>query len=77
MPRGPLQAKGLLLSCIRDENPCIFLEPKILYRSAVEAVPEGDYMLPLSKAEVLIEGMQRSIYVVKIVNKFSDLPVRF
>jgi len=56
VPRGPLQAKGLLLSCIRDENPCIFLEPKILYRSAVEAVPEGDYMMPLSKAEVLIEG---------------------
>ena len=31
-------AKGLLLSCIRDKNPCIFFEPKILYRSAVEQV---------------------------------------
>jgi pyruvate/2-oxoglutarate/acetoin dehydrogenase E1 component len=57
MPRGPTQAKGLLLSCIRDENPCIFFEPKILYRAAVEAVPEGDFMLPLSKAEVLVEGL--------------------
>ena len=34
IPRGPTQAKGLLLSCIRDQNPCIFFEPKILYRIA-------------------------------------------
>lgn len=57
MPRSPIQAKGLLLSCIRDPNPCIFFEPKILYRAAVEDVPVGDYMLPLSKAEILQEGV--------------------
>ena len=34
IPRGPIQAKGLLLAAIRDKNPVIFLEPKILYRSA-------------------------------------------
>jgi 2-oxoisovalerate dehydrogenase E1 component beta subunit len=34
VPRSPVQAKGLLLSCIADENPCIFFEPKILYRAA-------------------------------------------
>lgn len=34
IPRGPVQAKGLLLSCIADKNPCIFFEPKILYRAA-------------------------------------------
>lgn len=56
IPRGPLQAKGLLLSCIRDKNPCIFFEPKILYRLAVEQVPVKDYELPLSKADVLLEG---------------------
>lgn len=56
VPRGPIQAKGLLLSCIRDKNPCIFFEPKILYRLAVEQVPVKDYMIPLSKAEVLVEG---------------------
>lgn len=56
MPRSPIQAKGLLLSCIRDKNPCIFLEPKILYRLAVEQVPTKDYMLPLSKAQVIVEG---------------------
>ena len=56
IPRGPIQAKGLLLSCIRDRNPCIFFEPKILYRLAVEQVPVKDYMIPLSKAEILTEG---------------------
>lgn len=56
VPRGPIQAKGLLLSCIRDKNPCLFFEPKILYRLAVEQVPVKDYMIPLSKAEVLTEG---------------------
>lgn len=56
MPRGPIKAKGLLLACIRDDNPCIFLEPKVLYRSAVEMVPSQDYTLPLSSADVLVEG---------------------
>lgn len=56
IPRSPIQAKGLLLACIRDPNPCIFLEPKVLYRAAEEEVPVCDYTLPLSKAEVLKEG---------------------
>ncbi|XP_038077964.1 2-oxoisovalerate dehydrogenase subunit beta, mitochondrial-like [Patiria miniata] len=56
IPRSPIQAKGLLLSCIRDKNPCIFFEPKVLYRAAVEQVPVGDYMIPLEEAEVLVEG---------------------
>uniref|UniRef100_A0AAX7UPL1 3-methyl-2-oxobutanoate dehydrogenase (2-methylpropanoyl-transferring) n=1 Tax=Astatotilapia calliptera TaxID=8154 RepID=A0AAX7UPL1_ASTCA len=56
IPRSPIQAKGLLLSCIADKNPCIFFEPKILYRAAVEQVPEDPYTIPLSQAEVLQEG---------------------
>ena len=56
VPRGPVQAKGLLLSCIRDKNPCIFFEPKILYRSASENVPIKDYELPLGKADVIVPG---------------------
>ncbi|KAJ8290891.1 hypothetical protein GJAV_G00018890 [Gymnothorax javanicus] len=56
VPRGPFQAKGLLLSCIEDKNPCIFFEPKILYRAAVDQVPVEAYQIPLSEAEVLQEG---------------------
>jgi 2-oxoisovalerate dehydrogenase E1 component beta subunit len=56
MPRSPIQAKGLLLASIRDRNPVIFFEPKILYRAAIEEVPVCDYELPLGKAEILKRG---------------------
>ncbi|KAF4576298.1 3-methyl-2-oxobutanoate dehydrogenase (2-methylpropanoyl-transferring) [Pleurotus pulmonarius] len=56
IPRSPIQAKGLLLGAIRDPNPVIFLEPKILYRSAVEQVPIDDFSLPLGSAETLVTG---------------------
>ncbi|KAI8969935.1 thiamine diphosphate-binding protein [Mycotypha africana] len=60
-PRGPIQAKGLLLASIRDRNPVIFFEPKILYRAAVEEVPVADYELPLGKAEVIKKGTDVTI----------------
>ncbi|XP_024942748.1 2-oxoisovalerate dehydrogenase subunit beta, mitochondrial isoform X2 [Cephus cinctus] len=56
IPRGPIQAKGLLLSCIDEEDPCIIFEPKVLYRSAVDEVPLAHYKTPIGKAEVLREG---------------------
>lgn len=62
MPRSPTQAKGLLLSAILDsEDPVIFMEPKILYRAAVEEVPTEDYRLPLGKAEILKPGADLTI----------------
>ena len=56
IPRGPSQAKGLLLSSIEDDNPVFFFEPKSLYRAAVEEVPTTDYTIPLSSAEVIEQG---------------------
>ncbi|GAA6060531.1 hypothetical protein JCM10212_006895, partial [Sporobolomyces blumeae] len=61
VPRSPIQAKGLLLAAIRDPNPVLVLEPKILYRSSIEQVPLDDYELPLSSAEVLREGTDVTI----------------
>jgi len=61
MPRSPYQAKGLLLGCIRDPNPCIFLEPKALYRASVEEVPVGDYVLPIGKAEIVRPGNEVTV----------------
>eukprot|EP00419_Tripos_fusus_P007729 CAMPEP_0172697496 /NCGR_PEP_ID=MMETSP1074-20121228/28814_1 /TAXON_ID=2916 /ORGANISM="Ceratium fusus, Strain PA161109" /LENGTH=324 /DNA_ID=CAMNT_0013518417 /DNA_START=125 /DNA_END=1099 /DNA_ORIENTATION=- len=55
-PRGPIQAKGLLLAAIRCPDPTLVLEPKVLYRQAVEEVPAGDFTLPIGKAEVVREG---------------------
>lgn len=56
IPSTPTQAKGLLLSAIRDPNPVLFFEPKWLYRSAVEEVPIGDYTIPIGKARIVKEG---------------------
>ena len=61
MPRSPVQAKGLLLSCIRSNDPCIFFEPKALYRVAEEDVPVEDYQIPLGKAEVIQEGTELTL----------------
>lgn len=61
VPRGPIKAKGLLLSCIRDPDPCIILEPKCLYRAAVEEVPTGDYQLPIGRADILQKGKVKFI----------------
>jgi len=56
VPRGPAKAKGLLLAAIRDKDPVVFFEPKVLYRAAKEDVPLGDYTLPLGVADVLRPG---------------------
>ncbi|KAL3309641.1 hypothetical protein Ciccas_011810 [Cichlidogyrus casuarinus] len=56
IPRGAYDAKGLLLSCIQDPDPCIFFEPKVLYRTAIDQVPPGSYTIPLGKAEILRQG---------------------
>src|SRR5262245_43945121 len=56
IPSNPYDAKGLLLSAIRDEDPVIFMEPKRIYRAAKGEVPEGDYTVPIGKASVVREG---------------------
>uniref|UniRef100_A0A1I8GNG7 3-methyl-2-oxobutanoate dehydrogenase (2-methylpropanoyl-transferring) n=1 Tax=Macrostomum lignano TaxID=282301 RepID=A0A1I8GNG7_9PLAT len=70
IPRGPIQAKGLLLACINDPDPCFYFEPKILYRSAVEDVPVNGYVLPIGKAEVLIEGSD--VHVLREVARLAQ-----
>ncbi|NOY44396.1 MAG: alpha-ketoacid dehydrogenase subunit beta [Deltaproteobacteria bacterium] len=55
MPSTPADAKGLLISAIRDNNPVVFLEHKILYATEGE-VPEGEYTVPLGKADVKRKG---------------------
>jgi pyruvate dehydrogenase E1 component beta subunit len=54
-PATPHDAKGLLKSSIRDNNPVVFLEGEMLYNTKGE-VPEGEYTIPLGKADVKREG---------------------
>jgi 2-oxoisovalerate dehydrogenase E1 component beta subunit len=60
-PSTPADAKGLLTASIRDNNPVIFFEHKGLYRKIKGEVPEGEYMIPLGKANVIVEGNDASI----------------
>lgn len=55
-PSNPYDAKGLLISSIRSDDPVLFFEPKRVYRAVKMDVPEGDYTLPIGKAKVVKEG---------------------
>ena len=55
MASTPADAKGLLLSCIDDPDPCIFIEPMRCYFGA-DMVPEGDYRIPLGSAAIRKSG---------------------
>ncbi|MDA1007583.1 MAG: alpha-ketoacid dehydrogenase subunit beta [Planctomycetota bacterium] len=61
MPSSPYDAKGLLISAIRDPDPVMFFEPKRIYRSFREEVPEDEYTLPLGKARTVCSGNELTI----------------
>src|SRR5437588_253730 len=61
VPSNPYDAKGMLLSAIRDDDPVLFFEPKRIYRSAKGDVPEGEYTVPLGKAAVARAGKDLTI----------------
>jgi len=56
MPSSPYDAKGLLISAIRDPDPVIFFEPKRIYRAFREEVPEDEYTIPIGEARTVCEG---------------------
>jgi pyruvate dehydrogenase E1 component beta subunit len=56
IPADPYEAKGLLVSAIRDPDPVVFMEPARVYRAIKTEVPEEPYTLPLGKARVVREG---------------------
>lgn len=60
VPSNPYDAKGLLKSSIRDNDPVIFMESELMYGDKGQ-VPEGEYTLPIGKAQVVKEGNQVTI----------------
>lgn len=56
VPSGPYDAKGLLVSAIRDPDPIIYLEPKRIYRAIKEEVPEEEYTIPIGEAKIVQPG---------------------
>lgn len=76
MPSNPYDAKGLLISAIRDNNPVLFLEPMKLYRSFKQEVPEELYEVAIGKANIVKEGEDVTIVTwgasVPLVLKSAD-----
>ncbi|MEK7297113.1 MAG: alpha-ketoacid dehydrogenase subunit beta [Planctomycetota bacterium] len=60
-PSTAYDAKGLLKAAIRDNDPVIYCEHKYLYRRVKDSVPEEDYVVPIGKARVALEGKDVSI----------------
>jgi pyruvate dehydrogenase E1 component subunit beta len=56
VPSTPYEAKGLCIAAIRDPDPVIFMEPKKVYRSLREEVPEDEYLIPLGESRIVLEG---------------------
>ena len=66
MPSSPYDVKGLLLAAIQDDNPVIFVEHKLLYKTRGE-VPEEPYIVPLSQSHVVREGKDITIVATSVM----------
>jgi pyruvate/2-oxoglutarate/acetoin dehydrogenase E1 component len=61
VPSTPADAKGLLAAAIRDPDPVVVLEPKLVYRTARGEVPEGEHVVPLGRARLARAGSDLTI----------------
>ena len=77
IPSSPYDAKGLLVSAIRDPDPVVFLEPKKIYRAFREEVPEEAYTVPLGEAQVTREGSDLTLvswgYVHRVALEAAEM----
>lgn len=70
-PSTPYDVKGLLKAAIRDEDPVIFLEHKKTYRLIKGEVPEGDYVVPIGKAELKREGRDLTVFAYGLMLHYA------
>jgi pyruvate dehydrogenase E1 component beta subunit len=72
IPSTPADAKGLLAAAIRDPDPVVFFEPKLLYRSDREDLPEGEHLVPLGQARTVREGSDATIVAYGSMVKVAE-----
>jgi 2-oxoisovalerate dehydrogenase E1 component beta subunit len=71
IPSTPKDAKGLLRTCIRDEDPVLFFEHKKMYRSVRGDVPDGDYTIPLGSAAITRPGSQITVVAYGLMAHYA------
>ncbi len=78
IPATPADAKGLLAAAIRDPDPVVVLEPKLVYRTSRGEVPEGEHVVPLGKARLAREGGDLTLVaygaMVPVAERAADEP---
>jgi pyruvate/2-oxoglutarate/acetoin dehydrogenase E1 component len=76
IPSNAADAKGLLAAAIRDPDPVVVLEPKLIYRTARGEVPEGEHVVPLGRARVVREGLDVTLVaygaMVSLAERVAD-----
>jgi 2-oxoisovalerate dehydrogenase E1 component beta subunit len=72
VPSNPRDAKGLLKSAIRDNNPVLFLEAKKGYRLIKGDIPDGDYSVPIGTANVTRQGTDITVYAYGIMHFYCQ-----
>jgi pyruvate dehydrogenase E1 component beta subunit len=76
IPSNPADAKGLLAASIRDPDPVVVFEPKLIYRTARGEVPDGEHVVPLGQASIVREGTDLTLVVygamVPLAEKAAD-----
>lgn len=75
IPSTAADAKGLLISAIRDPDPVVFLEPKKGYRLIKGEVPDGEYLVPLGKSAVRREGRDISVFAYGMMAHYAQRAV--
>jgi 2-oxoisovalerate dehydrogenase E1 component beta subunit len=71
IPSTPYDARGLLRSSIRDDDPVLFFEHKKMYRSVRGEVPDGDYTIPIGKANVTREGTDLTLIAYGLMAQYA------
>jgi 2-oxoisovalerate dehydrogenase E1 component beta subunit len=70
IPSNPYDAKGLLKSAVRDNNPVLFIEPKKGYRLIKGEVPDGEYTVPIGPANITREGTDITVYAYGMMHYY-------
>jgi 2-oxoisovalerate dehydrogenase E1 component beta subunit len=71
VPSTPYDAKGLLLAAVRDPDPVLYFEHKKCYRMITGEVPDGDYTVPIGKADVKREGTDITVITYGLTVHFA------
>jgi len=75
LPSSPYEAKGLLKTCIRDDDPVLFLEHKLLYPQS-GPVPEHEYTIPLGQARIVREGADVTLIAFSLMVQKAEAAAR-